>query len=712
MSGNVLASNNGIENDKTPPTISYSLNGGDYTETMTVVIKVSDEESGIKRFGVNVYKDGVKDTARSKATITDTTSYKVNLGGDGVWRIETYAFDKAGNKNLGNPVTKAGWYYQIYTIDTTLPYKDDKEPPVISYSLDEGEYEGSKTVNITVTDKDSGINRFGVNVYKNGKKDSKKSDSWITDKTSYNVKLNSNGEWKIEVYAFDKAGNKNVGDSLTKAGWERKIYIIKDLEESSVPEKEIDTTSPEIKYSIQGGEFYKNQTVKITVTDSQSGVERFGVNVYKDGEKDNKKSKATITNKKSFNVKLNGEGTWRIETYAFDKAGNKNSGDSLNNSGWYTQTYVIDESLKYKDDKTAPTITYSIPGGEFDKTQTIKVKVSDVGSGIKSFGVNVYKNGVKDEKRSKATITNKKSYSVNLGGEGVWRIETYAFDKAGNKNSGDSLNNAGWYTQTYTIDTIRGKNNIYFIKLNQGAGDAILLESNGHFGLVDTGYSQDSANTIEYIKSKGVKKLDFLLITHFHGDHMGAAKEVLKNIKVNKLYIKTFKMGADSTESGQKIYESIIKLAKRNSTKVIYTDKIKDDTYSFSMEDMKFKLYNIKTFNDADKNAESIIAYITIGNTKSVLTGDANWLNEELLNNIASEIGYNVNLYKMPHHATDGAARAKAFNPNNIVITSTEDKSQEHKMEIYPDAKRYFSNETENALVARYSIMDVTFTEE
>jgi len=171
-------------------------------------------------------------------------------------------------------------------------------------------------------------------------------------------------------------------------------------------------------------------------------------------------------------------------------------------------------------------------------------------------------------------------------------------------------------------------------------------------------------------------------------------------------------MGADSTESGQKIYESIIKLAKRNSTKVIYTDKIKDDTYSFSMEDMKFKLYNIKTFNDADKNAESIIAYITIGNTKSVLTGDANWLNEELLNNIASEIGYNVNLYKMPHHATDGAARAKAFNPNNIVITSTEDKSQEHKMEIYPDAKRYFSNETENALVARYSIMDVTFTEE
>ena len=124
------------------------------------------------------------------------------------------------------------------------------------------------------------------------------------------------------------------------------------------------------------------------------------------------------------------------------------------------------------------------------------------------------------------------------------------------------------------------------------------------------------------------------------------------------------------------------------------------------------KLYNIKRFDNKDKNAESIIAYIKIKDTKTVLTGDANYMIEEYLNSLAKDIGNDVDVYKMPHHASDGAAKAKAFNPTNIVVTTTAESAQEDKMEIYKNAKRFFVNDTKNALIVKYGLAKITFVEE
>ena len=115
-------------------------------------------------------------------------------------------------------------------------------------------------------------------------------------------------------------------------------------------------------------------------------------------------------------------------------------------------------------------------------------------------------------------------------------------------------------------DTIStgGGNRIHFINLKSKSGsDAILLESNGHFGLIDMGEDYDfpdgsderypyregdntdyrnvmTERVFRHLKQVGVKKLDFVLGTHVHSDHIGTADEVLKRYSVDRFYLKKY----------------------------------------------------------------------------------------------------------------------------------------------------------------------------
>ena len=89
----------------------------------------------------------------------------------------------------------------------------------------------------------------------------------------------------------------------------------------------------------------------------------------------------------------------------------------------------------------------------------------------------------------------------------------------------------------------------------------MILESNGHFAMIDTGEDflyPDGSNPrypdreditkdkkkitqdrlFAHIKQLGINKFDFIIITHAHSDHIGSAHDVLKTIPTEKLYIK------------------------------------------------------------------------------------------------------------------------------------------------------------------------------
>ena len=60
---------------------------------------------------------------------------------------------------------------------------------------------------------------------------------------------------------------------------------------------------------------------------------------------------------------------------------------------------------------------------------------------------------------------------------------------------------------------------VHFIDVGQG--DAVLLEQNGAFALIDAGEREAADGLMAYLQAAGVAKLDLLVMTHPHADHIG-----------------------------------------------------------------------------------------------------------------------------------------------------------------------------------------------
>ncbi len=102
---------------------------------------------------------------------------------------------------------------------------------------------------------------------------------------------------------------------------------------------------------------------------------------------------------------------------------------------------------------------------------------------------------------------------------------------------------------------------IHFINLSAN-NDAILLECNGAFGMVDSGEDAgypdgkdkrypwragivkgngQGQNVIQYLKSVGVKRLEFYIGTHPHSDHIGNAHQIIKKFRPKRVYLRPYK---------------------------------------------------------------------------------------------------------------------------------------------------------------------------
>ena len=71
---------------------------------------------------------------------------------------------------------------------------------------------------------------------------------------------------------------------------------------------------------------------------------------------------------------------------------------------------------------------------------------------------------------------------------------------------------------------------IHFI--NTGNSDAILIENNSQFALIDTGDTDDDDKLKSYLQRQGVKRLEYLVLTHYHADHIGGADTVITDFEV------------------------------------------------------------------------------------------------------------------------------------------------------------------------------------
>ena len=75
------------------------------------------------------------------------------------------------------------------------------------------------------------------------------------------------------------------------------------------------------------------------------------------------------------------------------------------------------------------------------------------------------------------------------------------------------------YLPQFIVDANAGQ--MSMTAIYAGRGDCILMESEGHYMLVDSGVNTETENIVTYLKSLGISKIDYVVSTHPDGDHVG-----------------------------------------------------------------------------------------------------------------------------------------------------------------------------------------------
>lgn len=305
------------------------------------------------------------------------------------------------------------------------------------------------------------------------------------------------------------------------------------------------------------------------------------------------------------------------------------------------------------------------------------------------------------------------------------------------------------HAQTVNADTISAGagNRIHFINTKANSGsDAILLESNGHYALIDMGEDYDfpdgtdtrypnrwgiSTNNYQVLEDRlirhldqlGVKKLDFILGTHVHSDHIGGADEILNRYQVDKFYLKKY--------SDQRItstwglwdnlfnYDNALRAAQNKGVTLI--QDIKDQDSHFKFGDMDIQLYNYKNEYDSDgnlkrvldDNSNSIVAVVTVAGKRIYLGGDLD--NAEGAEDKLGPVIGKVDMMKWNHHYDAKISNTIDFinhlSPSMVIqttggdinVASTRDYLQKKNIQVI-----HASSKTQDATV--FDISDKGFT--
>ena len=191
-------------------------------------------------------------------------------------------------------------------------------------------------------------------------------------------------------------------------------------------------------------------------------------------------------------------------------------------------------------------------------------------------------------------------------------------------------------------------------------GDSFLLELPFNKGniLIDSGgsdYYDINKNVLTpYLKSRGIKKLDYIILTHGDLDHMGSSINLIDNYKPNRVI---FNCG-----SYEELEETLIK--KLDSLNI---------PYSSCMSELNINNYKLKFLNYKDyynENDNSSIIYFNINNFKFLLMGDASIKVEEDL--IKKYDLNNIDILKVGHHGSktsSGKSFINIINPRYSLIS-------------------------------------------
>ncbi|MBZ0311692.1 ComEC/Rec2 family competence protein [Clostridium butyricum] len=213
-------------------------------------------------------------------------------------------------------------------------------------------------------------------------------------------------------------------------------------------------------------------------------------------------------------------------------------------------------------------------------------------------------------------------------------------------------------------------NLMYVHYINVDQGDAILIQVNNKNLLIDSGPKNHKKQLVKFLTDLNISKLDYVIATHPHEDHIGNMNTVLNSYKVQSFY-------APKVYSYTKSFEQMIDSLKSNNLKI---NPIKRGCNTINLG---FQT-NVEVFspiNDTydNENNYSPVIKISFGNNSFLFTGDAEKEIEDKLILLNDDL--KADILKVSHHGSSSSTSDAFLNrvsPKYAVISVGKNNIYDH----------------------------------
>lgn len=247
------------------------------------------------------------------------------------------------------------------------------------------------------------------------------------------------------------------------------------------------------------------------------------------------------------------------------------------------------------------------------------------------------------------------------------------------------------------------KNETELMFFSVGNADAIMVKSpKNEYFLIDSGkYNYYASNSqakniiIKYLRDKGIKNINSLILSHFDADHAGGTIDIIKYLNVNKIFL------TDIYENTN-LSQSILKYIEENNQNSVRVDNI---TKIYEEPEFIINVIKPKGENIISENQNSLIAHIKYKDFNMLFMGDGD-INS--YNALPDNFKKNITVLKSGHHGADKTINNDMLDNTKIIIISTGPNIYNHPHPntinlIESKNKTYFRTDYYNAIKIIFS---------
>lgn len=157
--------------------------------------------------------------------------------------------------------------------------------------------------------------------------------------------------------------------------------------------------------------------------------------------------------------------------------------------------------------------------------------------------------------------------------------------------------------------------------IDVGQADSILVSNKNETMLIDAGNNENGNDVVKFIKEKGITKINYLVGTHPHADHIGGLDDVINSdLEIENVYM-------PKIQTNTKTFEDVLDALKNKNLKV--TAPKKGD--SFKIGDANCEIMTDSILDNDNLNLSSIVIKLNYGEKTFLFMGDAESENEKTI---------------------------------------------------------------------------------